>query len=120
MPVMAPLPFTVIVAVAPNPPPPAKLTVSVAAYPVPPPVSGTLWIGRPNAAHSASVVVVLAHTISASGLPMMTMPPPLAGIVGLVLWLNRIELCSMSPLYMYPRGATPPPSPLLRVPHTQL
>ncbi len=25
-------------------------------------------------------------------------PPPLVGMVGLVLWLNRIVLCSMSPL----------------------
>ncbi len=29
---------------------------------------------------------------------MITMPPPLVGIVGLVLWLNRTVLCSMSPL----------------------
>src|SRR6202166_3531471 len=32
---------------------------------------------------------------SQSGAPMISRPPPLAGIVGLVLWLNRIELCSM-------------------------
>ena len=33
-----------------------------------------------------------------SGVPMTSRPPPLAGIVGLRLWLKRIELCSMSPL----------------------
>src|SRR5207253_5216482 len=34
---------------------------------------------------------------STSGEPMITRPPPLVAIVGLALWLNRIELCSMSP-----------------------
>src|ERR1035437_4457661 len=33
-----------------------------------------------------------------SGVPMISKPPPLAGTVGLRLWLNRMELCSMSPL----------------------
>ena len=28
---------------------------------------------------------------------MMSRPPPLVGMVGLVLWLNRIALCWMSP-----------------------
>ena len=51
----------------------------------------------------------------------MTMrPPPLVGIVGLVLWLKRMVLCSMSPLKVNPIWPTPPPSPLLRLPHTQL
>src|SRR5580765_1675987 len=35
---------------------------------------------------------------SVSGAPRIAIPPPLVGIVGLVLWLNRIALCSMSPL----------------------
>src|SRR5579883_1799663 len=33
---------------------------------------------------------------STSGVPMTIIPPPLAGMVGLVLWLNKIALCSMS------------------------
>jgi hypothetical protein len=46
---------------------------------------------------------LLPQTISASGVPMTMRPPPLAGIVGLVLWLKMIVLCSMSPLELYPR-----------------
>ena len=38
------------------------------------------------------------HVGSTSGVPMTSRPPPLAGMVGLRLWLNRMELCSMSPL----------------------
>ena len=38
------------------------------------------------------------QTGSASGAPMMINPPPLVGMVGLVLWLKRNVLCSMSPL----------------------
>src|ERR1700693_1863537 len=38
------------------------------------------------------------HTGSVSGEPMITIPPPLVAIVALTLWLNRIELCSMSAL----------------------
>src|SRR2546430_16940476 len=57
---------------------------------------------------------------STSGAPMIRMPPPLVGMVGFVLWLNRIELCSMSPLELNPIWAKPPPSPVLRLPHTQL
>ena len=34
---------------------------------------------------------------SVSGAPMTRRPPPLLGVVGLVLWLNRIVLCSMLP-----------------------
>ena len=37
------------------------------------------------------------HVGSVSGALMISIPPPLVGVVGLVLWLNRIELCSMSP-----------------------
>src|SRR5579862_5560108 len=37
---------------------------------------------------------------SASGAPMISRPPPLVAIVGLVLWLKRIALCSMSPLQL--------------------
>ena len=40
----------------------------------------------------------LPHTGSVSGAPSTARPPPLVGTVGLVLWLNRIWLCSMSPL----------------------
>src|SRR5215472_14152910 len=35
---------------------------------------------------------------STSGEPMITIAPPLVGMVGLVLWLKRKALCSMSPL----------------------
>src|ERR1700730_13826248 len=50
----------------------------------------------------------------------MRMPPPLVEIVGLVLWLKMIVLCSMSPFQANPSCAMPPPSPTLRFPHTQL
>src|SRR5271165_5559658 len=45
-----------------------------------------------------SMSIAPPHVVSTSGVPMTRRPPPLAGIVGLRLWLNRIELCSMSPL----------------------
>src|SRR6267154_479838 len=64
--------------------------------------------------------VVAPQAGSTSGAPMIRMPPPLVGMVGFVLWLNRIELCSMSPLELNPIWAKPPPSPVLRLPHTQL
>ena len=51
---------------------------------------------------------------------MTMMPPPLVGTVGLVLWLKMIVLCSMSPFQMKPKCTTPPPSPELRLPQTQL
>src|SRR5258708_3614829 len=46
---------------------------------------------------SWSMAALPLQTMSASGVPMTMIPPPLAGIVGLRLWLNRIELCSISP-----------------------
>src|SRR5208283_1406842 len=49
-------------------------------------------------ADTQSWSVVAPHVGSTSGVPITRRPPPLAGIVGLRLWLNRIELCSMSPL----------------------
>ena len=45
-----------------------------------------------------SLSVVAPQAGSTSGAPITSRPPPLVGIVGFVLWLNRIELCSMSPL----------------------
>src|SRR6476646_636517 len=80
---------------------------------------------RPGA---QSTSVTLPHSVPAaaptgvpSGAAPMTMrPPPLVGTVGLVLWLNRIWLCSMSPFQEKPTCASPPPSPVLRLPHTQL
>src|SRR5215469_7322165 len=50
---------------------------------------------KPGAAQSRSVVA--PHVGSISGVPMARSPPPLVTIVGLLLWLNRIVLCSMSP-----------------------
>ena len=80
---------------------------------------------RPGA---QSTSVMLPHSVPAglpggapSGAPPITMsPPPLAGIVGLRLWLKMMVLCSMSPLKLNPNVATPPPSPLPRLPQTQL
>ena len=57
---------------------------------------------------------------SVSGALMISKPPPLLGVVGLVAWLNRIELCWMLPSQTKPICATPAPSPVLRLPHTQL
>src|ERR1700756_3044216 len=57
---------------------------------------------------------------SASGVPMITKPPPLAGMVGFRLWLKITVLCSMSPFQLKPRWPRPPPSPLLRLPQIQL
>jgi hypothetical protein len=45
-----------------------------------------------------STLFLGVHGESASAAPIMSSPPPLVGVVGLVLWLNRNELCSMSPL----------------------
>src|ERR1700756_2760333 len=42
--------------------------------------------------------VVVPQGGSTSGAPMMIIAPPLAAMVGLLLWLNRNALCSMSPL----------------------
>src|ERR1700716_1226854 len=52
--------------------------------------------------------------------PMATRPPPCVVSVGFELWLNRIQLFRISPLKLNPKWATPPPSPVLRLPHTQL
>src|SRR5467141_1143295 len=41
---------------------------------------------------------IVPQTGSGSGVPLIMIPPPLVGMVGLALWLNTIELCSMSPL----------------------
>src|SRR5579871_4562012 len=76
--------------------------------------------GAPKGAQSASMLGLPLQTMSASGVPITTRPPPLAGIVGFVLWLKMIVLCSMSPFQLNPRWPTPPPSPLVRLPHTQL
>src|SRR5258708_4324839 len=80
--VVVPLPFAVIVGVAPNPAPRAKLTVSVGLYPVPPLLRVTLVIEWPTGEQSVSIVTLLPQMISASGVPMTMIPPPLAGIVG--------------------------------------
>src|ERR1700716_175114 len=45
-------------------------------------------------AGTQSASVVRPHVGSLSGVPMITSPPPLVDIVGLVLWLNMIVLCS--------------------------
>src|SRR6202165_2758924 len=67
-----------------------------------------------------SASVVKPHGGSTSGVPMTRIPPPLAVIVGLRLWLNTTVLCSMRPPEMNPRCPTPPPSPVLRLPDTHL
>src|SRR5712691_5731468 len=75
----------------PGPTPSLGPTALIAVLPGLPP-------GAPKGTQSVSIVGALLQTISASGAPMTMIPPPLVGIVGLELWLNRIELCSMSPL----------------------
>src|SRR5664279_4636153 len=67
-----------------------------------------------------SLSLARLHGGSGSGAPITSKPPPLAVMVGLVLWLNRIELCSISPFLLHPMCAKPPPSPVLILPHTQL
>src|ERR1700757_2721146 len=57
---------------------------------------------------------------SVSGALMIIKPPPLLGVVGLVAWLKRIALCSMSPFQTNPTWVTPAPSPVVKFPHTQL
>src|SRR6266850_8484130 len=52
---------------------------------------------EPTGVGTQSVSVVAPQPGSTSGVPMTRRPPPLVAIDGLVLWLNRIELCSMSP-----------------------
>src|SRR5579863_1174268 len=61
---------------------------------------------RPGPAPSLGVMVLagemqswslVAHGGSGSGAPMMSKPPPLVTMVGLVVWLKRMVLCSMSP-----------------------
>src|SRR5467141_5262395 len=47
-----------------------------------------------------SASVVMPHVGSISGAPMTRTPPPLVAIVGLVLWLNMMVLCSMSPFQL--------------------
>ena len=52
-------------------------------------------VARPDRAgrvEHAILVIRSPQGGSASGAPMMTMPPPLVGMVGLVLWLNRIDV----------------------------
>ena len=52
--------------------------------------------------------------------PRTPRPPPLVGMVGLWLWLKMIALCAITPSLMKPECTTPPPSPELRLPQTQL
>src|SRR6516164_11293831 len=78
---------------------------------------------RPGA-QSASAMV-LPHSRPwllnpSGGVPITIRPPPLVGMVGFLLSLNRIELCSMLPPKLTPSCANPPPSPVLRLPQTQL
>src|SRR4029077_2344977 len=104
-------------------PPPLPLSAAL-------PMIRLALITRPGPVPSLGVIVpggerqslslVAAHGGSWSGAPMTSRPPPLVVIVGLVLWLNRIALCSISPFLVNPRWTTPPPSPVLMLPHTQL
>src|SRR5919109_3369857 len=68
------------------------LTTSPGPTPSLGPIPATTIFGTPpvlpeGGAQSASRVARLLHTISASGLPMTSRPPPLLWIVGFVLWL---------------------------------
>ena len=81
-------------------PPPLPLSaalpiirLALITKPGPTPSLGEMLLG--GGTQSASVVV--PHVGSTSGAPMTRIPPPFEAIVGLVLWLNRIALCSMSP-----------------------
>src|SRR5437016_2487957 len=64
-----------------------RLASTTRPGPVPSPIPG---------GQSLSGTVV--HTGSVSGAIMTMIAPPLVGVVGLVLWLNRIALCWMLPL----------------------
>ena len=104
-------------------PPPLPLSaalpmirLALITRPGPTPSLGPIW----PSGLTQSWSVVAPQVGSASGVPMTITPPPLVGTVGLVLWLNRIELCSMWPFLLKPKWPKPPPSPLLRLPHTQL
>src|SRR5512139_3723235 len=68
-----------------------------------------------------SIVVPSASVSMRSGeAPRTARPPPWVGIVGLAVWLNRIQLFEMVPSLMKPECATPPASPVLRLPQIQL
>src|SRR5579871_242128 len=43
-----------------------------------------------------------SHAVPSGSEPCTISPPPHVVSVGLVLWLKRNQLCSMSPLYMKP------------------
>src|SRR6266436_240378 len=55
-------------------------------------------LGATGVGFRQSWSVVAPQAGSTSGAPMISRPPPLVGMVGFVLWLNRMLLCSMSPL----------------------
>ncbi len=81
-------------------PPPLPLSaalpwirLALITRPGPVPSLGALGVGLMQ-----SWSVVAPQVGSTSGAPMISRPPPLVAIVGLVLWLNRMLLCSMSPL----------------------
>src|SRR5512139_4179517 len=68
-----------------------------------------------------SIVVPSGSVSNRSGeAPRTARPPPWVGIVGLAVWLNRIQLFEMVPSLMKPECATPPASPVLRLPQIQL
>ena len=76
---------------SPGPTPSLGPTLATGVLPGLPP-------GAPKGAQSWSILALPLQTRSASGVPMMMRPPPLVGMVGLVLWLKMMVLCSMSPL----------------------
>src|SRR4029077_8999298 len=89
-------PFTFWKAMPPPLPLSAALPIirlALITRPGPTPSLGVTLLG----AGTQSWSVVVPHVGSTSGAPMTRIPPPFEAIVGLVLWLNRMALCSMSP-----------------------
>ena len=75
------------------------IRLALITRPGPTPSLGPIAVGALTQSTSFSV----EQGGSASGVPMITMPPPLAGMVGFRLWLKTTVLCSMSPFQLNPR-----------------
>ena len=94
-----------------------RIRLALTTSPGPLPSLGVISPGAGKQSRSVETPQVVG---SASGAPITSRPPPLVVIDGLVVWLKRILLCSMRPFLMKPMCETPPPSPELRLPQTQL
>src|SRR5256884_9847169 len=73
------------------------IRLALITRPGPVPSLGPIELGGEMQSWSA-----VEHGGSTSGAPMTRRPPPLVLMVGFVLWLKRIELCSMSPFLLNP------------------